>query len=111
MDVILNRKKPQKIDTLQIEIPEPEPIVELPKIPEPQKEIEPTINIMSKVDTKLITTQEDNSLNSRLISYMQGDENDVQGEILEFFAEEKPKIIYQTTWVIGIMTYFLFIYR
>lgn len=45
-----------------------------------------------------------------IISYDQGDEDRLQDAMMEFFLTT-PQIIYSTTWVVGITTYFMFIYR
>ena len=56
-------------------------------------------------------TSEIEQISCKIISYYQGDEDSLGTEVLKFFVEEEPKIIYQTTWVIGIKSYFMFVYR
>jgi hypothetical protein len=76
----------------------------IPIIPEVSQEI--------KTSPAQVTVEKEKSpvMTVHMIYYNQGDEDQLQDAMLEFF-ETNPKIIYSTTWVVGITTYFMFIYR
>lgn len=111
MTVIVKKDNSPTSQQFQVSTPEPEDI-KLPESPETAQTIISTpFEISTKVDNKEFTIMKDNkNLNCRLIYYMQGDEDELQEEILKFFLEN-PKIIYQINWTVGIATYFMFIYR
>jgi hypothetical protein len=77
-----------------------------------------TVNMMPEVTQDIktqppqITSEKEKipAMTVHLIYYNQGDEDYLQDAMLEFFSTN-PKIIYTTTWVVGITTYFMFIYR
>ena len=74
----------------------------MPTVTQPIKTLQPQI---------IVKPQETTELSSQLIYYMQGDEDVLQEELLNFFTQKSPKIVWETTWTVGITTYFLFIYR
>jgi DNA repair protein RadC len=76
------------------------------------------IDVMPEIPKSIVTSppqanikiEKTNQLTSHLIYYLQGDEEAMQDAMLDFFSKN-PKIIYSTTWTVGIATYFMFIYR
>ena len=66
--------------------------------------------IKTQIPQVTIETEKTPIMTVHLIYYNQGDEDHLQDAMLEFFSTN-PKIIYNTTWVVGITTYFMFIYR
>ena len=76
---------------------------DVPETPPMQTIIKPTANYQKQ------TVKSDT--HSMIFAYVQGDENSLQNDILDWFVEENPEIIFYCNWALGITVYLLFIYR
>lgn len=109
--IVDDERNPQTLGTIDIPSQQP-PVPEL-KLPEPipykpapplEVKIGPPSGIIQRQVVK-------DGLRSMRFAYLQGDEDQLENDILDWFLADKPEIIFYCNWVVGITVYILFIYR